>query len=251
MPRTQGHGNPDWSRDETLLALDLVLRTAPSLPGKRSKEVLELSGVLRRLPTHAGAPKNETFRNADGVYLKLQNLLSLHPAKADRKGLNTSRMDRRVWSDYAERPEMVSQLAAQIRQGIVLLEQPEIAAGEPDDLEAAEGGVLLRVHKVRERSRGFRPRVISRARKQHGQARCESCGCGPAGWLPEPFCLAMFEVHHIVPLSEVATALTRLPDLVLLCANCHRLIHGMMRWTEGPVGLADLQQRLRGMGQAP
>ncbi|MGQ0654877.1 MAG: HNH endonuclease [Betaproteobacteria bacterium] len=34
------------------------------------------------------------------------------------------------------------------------------------------------------------------------------------------------EAHHLVPLSEIekATA-TRLEDLAILCANCHRAVH--------------------------
>ncbi|RQQ41635.1 hypothetical protein DF145_34655, partial [Burkholderia stagnalis] len=36
---------------------------------------------------------------------------------------------------------------------------------------------------------------------------------------------AHFEAHHIIPLSSTGIRITRLSDLALLCANCHRLLH--------------------------
>jgi len=35
----------------------------------------------------------------------------------------------------------------------------------------------------------------------------------------------MFECHHIIPLKEAVRKNTKLNDLSLLCANCHKLIH--------------------------
>ncbi|MCG3132813.1 MAG: hypothetical protein FLDDKLPJ_03679 [Phycisphaerae bacterium] len=226
MPITHGQGNPDWSRDETILALDLVLRHWPKIPGKRSVEVKALSDLIRRLPLHADGEKNARFRNPDGVYLKLQNLASLHADKSGRKGLRTSQTDREVWRAFATRPKEVRVIAEQIAAGIDVL-----AVNEPGDdgdiYEAVEGMVLTRVHRVRERAPGFRSRIIERARKRDGVIRCECCSLvskfdGAAAYV-------IFEVHHLVPLCNAATSVTRLQDLALLCANCHRLIHAVMR----------------------
>lgn len=39
-------------------------------------------------------------------------------------------------------------------------------------------------------------------------------------------CLALIDCHHKIPLSKAEHGgVTRIKDLVLLCANCHRLIH--------------------------
>lgn len=50
--------NPDWTRDELIIALDLYLRHRPSPPAKNSKEVLDLSDLLNRIGTklHGAAP---------------------------------------------------------------------------------------------------------------------------------------------------------------------------------------------------
>jgi 5-methylcytosine-specific restriction protein A len=243
MPVTHGQGNPDWSRDETILALDLVQRHWPKIPGKRSPEVKALSDLIRRLPIHANADKNEKFRNPDGVYLKLQNLASLHPDKADRKGLRTSHTDRAVWDGLGTDPQRTRLLADQIAKGIDVIESEPIDTIDDDDtFEAIEGAVLTRVHRLRERKRGFRSRVIRRAEKAHGAVRCEACEAvamraGPIG-------VAMFEVHHLAPLCNAATTVTRLNDLALLCANCHRLIHAAMRQDDRHYGLVEFREWL-------
>ena len=94
MARTHGHGNPDWTRDETILALALYLETGEAVPSKKDPRVQRLSSTLRALPYHAEAARRETFRNPDGVAFKLQKLRSV----ATGKGLgNTSTMDREIW----------------------------------------------------------------------------------------------------------------------------------------------------------
>ena len=172
MPITHGQGNPDWTWDETILALDLVLQHWPKIPGSKSAEVKALSALIRRLPVHPDATKNDRFRNPDGVYLKLQNLVSLHPSKRDRKGLRTSHMDRAVWKQYWSQPDLVSHLAAQIAKGI-----EEIEAGPPEDraaddgFEGQEGAVLARVHRFRERKHGFRRRLLKEVERRYGSLR--------------------------------------------------------------------------------
>lgn len=63
MARTHGHGNPDWTRDETILALALYLETGEAVPSKKDSRVQRLSSTLRALPYHAEAARRETFRN--------------------------------------------------------------------------------------------------------------------------------------------------------------------------------------------
>ncbi|WP_405140686.1 HNH endonuclease [Sphaerisporangium sp. NBC_01403] len=33
------------------------------------------------------------------------------------------------------------------------------------------------------------------------------------------------ECHHVIPLHQAGEGLTKLADLALICANCHRMIH--------------------------
>lgn len=66
--------NPDWTRDELILATEFYLRHAPSIPGKTTKALIALADEIRAAATLQGLQGNDTFRNANGVYMKLMEL---------------------------------------------------------------------------------------------------------------------------------------------------------------------------------
>lgn len=66
--------NPDWSRDELILATEFYLRHAPSIPGKTTKALTMLADDIRATAAMQDLQGNETFRNPNGVYMKLMEL---------------------------------------------------------------------------------------------------------------------------------------------------------------------------------
>lgn len=99
-----------------------------------------------------------------------------------------------------------------------------------DDLEGVdEGGLALRQHLVRERDRGLRKRKIDSVRKAGNAIACEVCGFN-FGVAYGEHGLDYCEVHHRVPLHESGQTTTKLEDLAILCANCHRMIHRRNPW---------------------
>lgn len=91
-----------------------------------------------------------------------------------------------------------------------------------DDIE--EGSQVLRLHRYRERNS-----AVARQKKDEalaeGRLECEACGVdylalyGGRG-------VRLIECHHAIPLSsEAHNGRTNKSDLLLLCANCHRLAH--------------------------
>jgi len=86
---------------------------------------------------------------------------------------------------------------------------------------APEGRRRLVVHLQRERNQA----VVRRKKKQATSLDCEVCGFsfGRAyGDDAADYC----EVHHLLPLSDADdTTKTRMADLAILCANCHRVVH--------------------------
>jgi 5-methylcytosine-specific restriction protein A len=216
MAVTQGHGNPKWTRDETILALDLYFDSAAKTPAASDDRVVELSRLLRALPYHDQAARKASFRNPDGVSFKLQKLRQV----ATGKGLgNVSEMDRVVWDEFKNHPEEAKRLAALIRAGI------KIAASEEDDSdeesEFAEGRTVTEAHKRRERNPKLRKKLIDKLRKA-GPLKCAICSCiEPQNLFGE----SIFESHHVIPLAAGAERKTKITDLALLCANCHRMLH--------------------------
>ncbi len=50
MAVTQGHGNPNWTREEVILALALYQECGDKIPSSSDGRVSELSALLRSLP---------------------------------------------------------------------------------------------------------------------------------------------------------------------------------------------------------
>lgn len=78
--------NPDWVRDEVILAVDLYVRAGRTQLSATDPEVVRLSGLLRSLPIHPEAARDESFRNPSGVSMILGNLLGIDPER-DQQGL--------------------------------------------------------------------------------------------------------------------------------------------------------------------
>jgi 5-methylcytosine-specific restriction enzyme A len=226
MPRTHGHGNPSWTRDETILALNLYFACDERVPPNTDPRIRELSDLLRRLPIHAGTWKTASFRNPDSVCFKLQNIRQV----ATGRGLeNVSRTDRQVWAELSGNKERVKHLAELIGKAVEVTENTD--SYEVDD-EFAEGSFVTAAHQIRERDPRLRRKLILSRLKQ-GPLSCELCD--GESWSSDPELNgSIFEGHHIVPLSMSTTSTTKVSDMALLCANCHRLLHRLIsrerRW---------------------
>lgn len=99
-----------------------------------------------------------------------------------------------------------------------------------DDAQFSEGRQSLKMHIARERNH----KVITLAKEKRlqdcGELRCEICGFnfkehyGDIGF-------NFIEAHHIKPVSQLKTnEKTRIEDIVLLCSNCHSMIHRKKPW---------------------
>jgi len=242
MARTRGQGNPPWTRDETILALELFLSSPEKTPGPRDERVVSLSQELNAMPFRPMAARLSTYRNPDGVAFKLQNLRQV----ATGKGLgNVSKIDRDLWAELGAQPAAVRRLARQIRNGIEELrtEVTPTVNESGDDTEFFEGRVLTEIHRRRERSRGLR-RALLRKLRANGQLTCALCGA-TAPCDDQSLDDAIFEVHHAIPLASSAERRTSVKDVVLLCASCHRLIHRLISRLKSWVTVADAKRYLR------
>ncbi len=234
MARTRGHGNPKWSRDETILALNLYFELGGAVPSAASPAVQELSGFLRQLPDHLPTKRRDSFRNPDGVAFKLQNLRAV----ATGKGLqNASATDRAVWAELGADPQRVSKLARLIRDNTDLWKPPPTVEDEADGEEFAEGRVATRLHRLRERDAKVRRHLLA-SRRRLGQVRCDMCE-EPSPCVRSDLEDAAFETHHLLPLASGAERLTRLADVALLCATCHRVLHRAICLERRWVGIAE------------
>ena len=226
--------NPNWTRDELILALDFYLRHRNQQPGKHSAEIVSLSEEISATAQKLGLTGSANFRNPAGVYMKLMNFRRLDPSYTEggKVGLTRgAKGDEAVWRQFANTPDRLRRVSDIIRACLTdTALAAEIVDHDDDTAEAPEGRVLTRLHRSRERSRKL---VLAKKRafkRQHGRVRCEACAFdfedfyGPRG-------SDFIECHHTKPVSTLAPGeKTRIEDLVLLCANCHRIVHAKSEW---------------------
>jgi Restriction endonuclease AspBHI N-terminal/HNH endonuclease len=220
---------PAWTRDELILACALVCRNRWHEVRKNDLRALELSDLLQLLPVHPHAVRGPKFRSPSSVQRKTADLASAHP---DYGGVTTrgGQLTKQIVAEFIERPGEMLSAADQIKSAITSTDPDvlnAIATREQDEIEeatAVEGRVLQRMHRFRERNARLRKQKIDSVRRGGGALACQVCGFDFAqrfGSHGEGY----IEVHHVLPLHETGTAETRLSDLALVCANCHRMSH--------------------------
>lgn len=102
-----------------------------------------------------------------------------------------------------------------------------------DDDEFAEGKRLLKEHLMRERNQLLITRAKQKFKENHnGNLYCEVCGFNfvdAYGEIGENF----IEAHHIKPISQMEeNEKTKIEDIVMLCSNCHSMIHRRKPWLD-------------------
>lgn len=100
-----------------------------------------------------------------------------------------------------------------------------------DDDEFSEGKKLLKKHLVRERNPYLTTKAKQKFKETHnGKLYCEICGFDFSekyGIIGEDF----IEAHHVKPVSQMSeNEKTKLEDIVMLCSNCHSMIHRKKPW---------------------
>ena len=120
-----------------------------------------------------------------------------------------------------------------------LVDQSADGATPYEDLDihlspsAMEGRSRLIQHLKRERNR----RIVGEKKRRAKSLGCEVCGFDASQFYGIDYC----EVHHLVLLSDLNGEVeTRLDDLAILCANCHRIVHTVTP----PMGLNELRAKL-------
>lgn len=216
--------NPPWTRDELILALDLYFRINPSRTSSDNPEIVELSQFLNQLPIHTDRPETTPFRNPNGVYMKLSNFLSLDENYKGKGLTKGSRLDEEVWNKFSSDRELLAKTSLAIRTNYKHLNPKDTQTIDPTE-EFLEGRVLTKIHTQKERNSKATKKKKALVLTQTGHLVCEVCGFDffkVYGKLGQGFA----ECHHKKPIAELdAETSTRLDDLAIVCANCHRMLH--------------------------
>lgn len=122
--------------------------------------------------------------------------------------------------------------------GIDLPEQVDI---DRDLFLYEEGQPHKRPRMIRQRSSRLTNEAKARRIEDSGELRCEVCGVN-FGEMYGDIGEGYIEIHHVQPLAEVnEVQFVDVDAVVLLCANCHRMLH---RRTP-PYSLEDLREAIK------
>jgi len=95
--------NADWTRDEIILACDLVRANGWRELRADRREVIELSVLLRRYWVAQGEELGDTFRNANGVGRKTTDIAAQHPDYVG-KPTRGNKLDRVILDEFRDQP---------------------------------------------------------------------------------------------------------------------------------------------------
>ncbi|MFT4086450.1 MAG: HNH endonuclease [Gordonia sp. (in: high G+C Gram-positive bacteria)] len=227
----------DWTWPEIVVAAGILEEAGWGGTIRASdRRAIELSDLLRSVnPELALDP---TFRSANSVQRKLEDLRTARPGN-HQKTTKGGRPTLEVAAAFSEDATTMSSLAAQFRAEPRLLAlsfaasktDEEYVDLDDDDASASafEGAVARRIVAHRERDPKLRRKKIAQSRQDRGSISCETCGFDfeeTYGELGHGYT----HVHHIVPLHVSGPVITDLDDLVLVCANCHAMVHRRKPW---------------------
>lgn len=194
--------------------------------------------------THLVTPIDQTIskeNNGSHPYVRLVTVIAINPTPTI--------VDSTIWSFYkCNRGQICDiktieqrsspNLPVQIKQKFIwglfknidsnlFNDIPNLAA-EPEDIEdyiAKEGKeiTILKLHKFRERD----IKVVKQAKakaKREKRLFCEVCLFNFERQYPT-LGIDFIECHHKQPISKGGVRETKIDDLAIVCANCHRMLH--------------------------
>ena len=131
-----------WTRNESILAIDLYCRTVFGKIDARNKDIIALAKQIGRTP--------------NSVALKLTNFASLDPT-LDRVGVkNVSKLDRKMWSEFFDDPDAFFTMASRLTEAYPT---PENNYGNTPGFR--EGGEYEVTRKARKNQDYFRQMVLA------------------------------------------------------------------------------------------
>lgn len=121
------------------------------------------------------------------------------------------------------RKRLLDYIAARGNSGSISILPNTDAVALSDGGSTVEGEQVLVTHFVRERDAGLVKRAKRKFKKAHGRLYCEACEFNfqeKYGSLGKDY----IEALHVTPLSQ-GKRQTSTDELVMLCGNCHRMVH--------------------------
>lgn len=204
--------NASFTRDEVILALDVLYSNGGIAPQPESCEIWQLSELLHRLPIHPVATRKKDFRTPTGVQAQISRYQHRY---ANMVGAMFYKVD----DEFESRHDELHEIAEAIRRNVAAFESTLF--GDPlEDNGFPEGILLGHLHRIIE----TRDSAVLTPEK-----RCDICQIDTTDIYPG--CPNLMRMHLTVPVTELDAARRyRAADFIAVCPNCHAALHQRRPW---------------------
>ena len=211
--------NVKFTKDEVILALDVLYCSKGKHLGPHSKEIIKLSEDLNMLPIYPEEKRPANFRNCVGVSHQIDRFL--RGITEGRSSWNVGEAFFRVDFEYRNNKEKLHAIAEAIRRNAPLLRDYQFGDCLEDN-GFPEGIILGHLHRIVEQRD---------SRKISLSERCDICQLVPND-VYKP-CGTLIE-HHLTVAPECIDYKNtyRENSFISVCPNCHAALHKYRPWVE-------------------
>lgn len=220
---TKRRTNPDWTRQELILALNLYFDLDQGQMHKNNPDVVRVSNELRELNVHPEIPDIEKFRNPSGVSRRLGNFKTMDSGY-DGEGLaNSGKLAKEIFTEFKNHRDKLRKEADLIKE-LYLKSKEKSNTIVADTKLKYSAEFLFQIHKNRE----LNPMVMREKREAvlsiSESLKCEVCGFDSVSFYGE-LGNDLMEIHYNKELkTEPGLESSNMKDFIIVCSNCHRAL---------------------------
>ena len=208
--------NASFTRDEVILALDVLYCSGENRLNASSQEIVDLCALLHKLPIIPAVNRPPMFRTENGVSSQL--MLFRRSYKTGIKEPNLGITFLQVAHEFENRRDELHQIAVAICRNLTSYDSTFGSPSERDGFP--EGALLGHLHRVVETRDG--------AKLTPGK-RCEICQIDTADIYPG--CPSLMSMHLTVPVTALdGKKRYGASEFIAVCPNCHAALHRRRPW---------------------
>ena len=205
-----------FTRDEVILALDLLFSSEKGRVYADSEEMADLSALLNRLPIHPIKSRRDVFRNPTGITRQI-NLLRTSLNTGNRI-TNLGAMFVEIADEFNGHHDELHKIAEAIRRNEHCF--TEEYGSSYEDVGFQEGILLGHLHRVIENRDGIKYELAD---------HCEICSLKPE--LCYQPCGGLLQPHLVIPPTELdGNKQYGVKQFITVCPTCHAVLHRFRPW---------------------
>ena len=219
----QNSVNPNWTREELILALDLYFDMDQGQMHKGNHNVIRVSNEIRELNIHFDIPDPDKFRNPSSIARRLGNFKTMDDGYGGDGLKNSSKLAKEVYQEFNNRRDTLKQAAFEIRDK-VLRPKTQKKSSNFNKKDIYKSEFLYQFHKNRESD----PLVL-KVKKEMALASTETLKCEICRFDANAFYGEIgndvMEIHYNKELmNEPGLESSSMDDFIIVCSNCHKVL---------------------------